>query len=204
MKLNELKCKNCGAKIKVPEKAETVTCDFCHTTFSVEDAYTEGYKYTKGILDAHDDKQKEQFERAKEFMNNNPVSKIGKIISIFIIMIVIFGLGIMVYSIIKDEKEYNKESEERDKKWEITKFNNQFLYYNGTKSGFFVKTYLDDIVDSNKQNKIHIVKVKFNDIETSDSNEIINMKKNIDEKKDYEVIVDYDSEGYFNLMTIVE
>lgn len=204
MKLNELKCKNCGAKLSVPEKTETVTCKYCHTTFSVEDAYTEGYKYTKGVLDAHDEKQKEQFERVKDFMENNPVAKksmvAGKIVSIFSIIIIVavfIGIFFGISKTIKSDKEWDKE-------WEVTKFNNGFLNYNGTKSGYWVKDYLDDIVDSNKTNKSHIITVVYNDIKTSDSTEIINMKKSIDENKKYEVIVDYDENGFFYLMTIEE
>ena len=200
MKLNELKCKNCGAKISVPEKTETVTCKYCHTTFSVEDAYTEGYKYTKGVLDAHDEKQKEQLERVKDFMENNPVAKksmlAGKIISIFSIIIIVavfIGIFFGISSAIKSDND-----------WEVTRFNNGFSNYNGTKSGFWIKKYLDNIVDSNKTNKSHIITVVYNDIKTSDSTEIINMKKSIDESKEYEVIVDYDENGYFYLMTIEE
>ena len=200
MKLNELKCKNCGAKISVPEKTETVTCKYCHTTFSVEDAYTEGYKYTKGVLDAHDEKQKEQLERVKDFMENNPVAKksmlAGKIISIFSIIIIVavfIGIFFGISGAIKSDND-----------WEVTRFNNGFSNYNGTKSGFWIKKYLDNIVDSNKTNKSHIITVVYNDIKTSDSTEIINMKKSIDESKEYEVIVDYDENGYFYLMTIEE
>lgn len=177
MKLNELKCKNCGANLSVPEKTETVTCKYCHTTFSVETSYNEGYNYTKGVLDAHDEKQQEQFERVKDFMENNPIAKrsrvVGKIVLIFfiiVIAIVIIGIFVEISSTTKSDNEWDKE-------WEVTKFNNNFLNYNGTKSGYLVKNYLDDIVDSNKTNKSHIITVIYNDIRTNDSTEIINMKK---------------------------
>ena len=45
MKLVELKCKNCGAQLKVEEGTSQVKCEFCGSTFSVDDAYNEGYKY---------------------------------------------------------------------------------------------------------------------------------------------------------------
>ena len=38
MKFVELKCKNCGAKLEVEEGATQVTCKFCGTTFSIDDA----------------------------------------------------------------------------------------------------------------------------------------------------------------------
>ena len=204
MKLNELKCKNCGAKISVPEKTETVTCKYCHTTFSVDTSYSEGYNYTKGVLDAQDEKQQEQIERAREFMKKNPGVIVPKIFAVFIIILVIAIFGFVGYTMFKNISNYNKSEEEWDKEWEVTKFNNNFLNYNGTKSGYWVKDYLDDIVDSNKTNKSHIITVVYNDIKTSDSTEIINMKKSIDENKKYEVIVDYDENGFFYLMTIEE
>ena len=40
MKFVELKCKNCGAKLEVEEGTTQVTCKFCDTTFSIDDAYT--------------------------------------------------------------------------------------------------------------------------------------------------------------------
>ena len=202
MKLNELKCKNCGAKLSVPEKTETVTCKYCHTTFSVDTSYSEGYNYTKGVLDAQDEKQQEQIERAREFMKKNPGVIVSKIFAVFIIILVIAIFGFIGYTMFKNISDYDKSDEEWDKEWEVTKFNNGFLNYNGTKSGFWVKDYLDDIVDSNKTNKSHIITVVYNDIKTSDSTEIINMKKSIDENKKYEVIVDYDENGFFYLMTI--
>ena len=202
MKLNELKCKNCGAKLSVPEKTETVTCKYCHTTFSVDTSYSEGYNYTKGVLDAQDEKQQEQIERAREFMKKNPGVIVSKIFAVFIIILVIAIFGFIGYTMFKNISDYDKSDEEWDKEWEVTKFNNGFLNYNGTKSGYWVKDYLDDIVDSNKTNKSHIITVVYNDIKTSDSTEIINMKKSIDENKKYEVIVDYDENGFFYLMTI--
>ena len=47
MKFVELKCKNCGAKLEVEEGTTQVTCKFCDTTFSIDDAYTQGYKYKR-------------------------------------------------------------------------------------------------------------------------------------------------------------
>ena len=57
MKLIELKCKNCGAKLEVEEGTTQITCKFCDTTFSIDDAYTQGYKYTKGVLTAQEEQR---------------------------------------------------------------------------------------------------------------------------------------------------
>ena len=51
MKLVELKCNNCGAQLKVEEGTSQVKCEFCGSTFSVDDAYNEGYN--AGYSDAN-------------------------------------------------------------------------------------------------------------------------------------------------------
>ncbi len=52
MKLVELKCKNCGANLKVEENAKEVTCNFCNTTFSIETMEKDGYEFEKGRIKA--------------------------------------------------------------------------------------------------------------------------------------------------------
>ena len=37
MKLVELKCKNCGSLLNVEEGAKNVTCEYCHTSFVIDD-----------------------------------------------------------------------------------------------------------------------------------------------------------------------
>ncbi|MGN1338334.1 MAG: hypothetical protein ACI4WW_07670 [Candidatus Coprovivens sp.] len=37
MKLRELKCNNCGAKLNIKEKDKIVKCEFCNSTYSIED-----------------------------------------------------------------------------------------------------------------------------------------------------------------------
>ena len=70
MKLVELKCKNCGAQLKVEEGTAQVKCEFCGSTFSVDDAYNEGYKYTKGVLKAHSEQMEEDFNKAQDLMDS--------------------------------------------------------------------------------------------------------------------------------------
>lgn len=37
MKLAEIKCKNCGAQLKIEKDNDKITCEFCNSTFLVED-----------------------------------------------------------------------------------------------------------------------------------------------------------------------
>ena len=41
MKLVEMKCKNCGAKLKVNSDVKEANCQFCGTEFEIDDEETE-------------------------------------------------------------------------------------------------------------------------------------------------------------------
>ena len=55
-----------------------------------------------------------------------------------------------------------------------------------------------------KKNKDHTIKVIYKDITTSDAIELINLKKIIEDQNKYEVILDYDNNGYINQVTILD
>lgn len=50
-------------------------------------------------------------------------------------------------------------------------------------------------------NKKHIINIKYNEIEINDSNDIKNLKQKL-EDKDYEVVFDYDKDGFINKITL--
>ena len=85
---------------------------------------------------------------------------------------------------------------------EIKQFNNKFEMSAGTQYGSFVSSLLDDVITNNKTNPDHILKVIYGNINTTDENEIRNMKKNLDNWTKYEVIFDYDENGYIVQVTI--
>ena len=97
MRLKELNCKNCGATLEVEENATQVKCKFCNTTFAVEDAYTDGYKFEKGKLQAQSEHFAKSMEQVNDFLNNNPIAKIHKKMSIIItiIFVVIFVMALI-------------------------------------------------------------------------------------------------------------
>ena len=84
-----------------------------------------------------------------------------------------------------------------------TNFNSRIEMYKGTVVGSNVNSTLDEVITSNKKNERKIT-VKFNEIETQDSEEIKNIKKDIVYYNDYELSLDYDEEGYINKVTIEE
>ena len=44
MKLVEMKCKNCGSTLKVDENAKNVTCEYCHSSFAIDDEGREAFE----------------------------------------------------------------------------------------------------------------------------------------------------------------
>ena len=76
MKLVEMKCKNCGAKLKVDSEAKEAHCEFCGVDFKIDDEVQHhkfddmeqsGYEFEKGRIRA------QQESRAKSTSNNNYV-----------------------------------------------------------------------------------------------------------------------------------
>lgn len=208
MQLKELKCPNCGAKLRVNTKEKEtgqITCSYCQTNFVIEDEYNAGYQYTKGALKASE----EQFYAIYKKIRYNPVSKIITIIFICLFCF-IFIISISTIVSINKNMQPNKIIDQDDDKSlpanrvAAEDFNFTFKGYNGTKNKFFIEGYLDTIVTNNKTNQDHQIIVKFNGQETTNSNEIVSIKQSLLDNKEYELSMDYDTQGYFNKLTITE
>lgn len=86
--------------------------------------------------------------------------------------------------------------------FEITKFNNSFELYDGTQHGTNVSMLLDNVITNNKKNSDYIINVIYGNTNTTDENQIRNIKKKLDTWTKYEVILDYDEVGFVNQVTI--
>ena len=197
MKLVELKCKNCGAQLKVEEGTSQVKCEFCGSTFSVDDAYNEGYKYTKGVLKARSEQMEEDFNKAQDLMDSfiGKPSRVFSIIFVIIFILIFAFIGYHMYVGFSDSRN------SRDS-FEIDSFNTPYETDAGKRSGFFIVRTLDDIVTNNKTNKSHIIAVVYNGITATEEKSIKEIRNMLSENKDYDVSLDYDSNGYVNKYTI--
>ena len=197
MKLVELKCNNCGAQLKVEEGTSQVKCEFCGSTFSVDDAYNEGYKYTKGVLKARSEQMEEDFNKAQDLMDSfiGKPSRVFSIAFVAIFILIFAFIGYHMYVGFSDSRN------SRDS-FEIDSFNTPYETDAGKRSGFFIVGTLDDIVTNNKTNKSHIITVVYNDITTTEEKEIKEIRNKLSDRKDYDVSLDYDSNGYVNKYTI--
>lgn len=83
MKLLEMKCKNCGALLKVEENAKYIECQYCNTKYKLDDEVQHikyddmeksGYEFEKGRIRA----QQEQKRAQSNYNNLNNVNNTSK------------------------------------------------------------------------------------------------------------------------------
>lgn len=86
--------------------------------------------------------------------------------------------------------------------FELKRFNGEFEFYTGTKKGMFVSNLLDKIITNNKKDQDHLLTVVYGTHNTTNSEEITNIKQELDDWHDYEVSLDYGEDGYANKVTI--
>ncbi len=83
MNLLEMKCKNCGALLKVEEDAKYIECQYCNTKYKLDDEVQHikyddmeksGYEFEKGRIRA----QQEQKRAQSNYNNLNNVNNTSK------------------------------------------------------------------------------------------------------------------------------
>ena len=106
------------------------------------------------------------------------------------------------------EDKIKKEQEEYHENFSKDSFNSTFEINQGTKSGMFAKSQVDNIIKNNKKDKEHLIEVIFDGTSYgTDPSNISNVKNNLREFNGnkfqvYEISLDYDDNGYVNKVTI--
>lgn len=203
--MKKLKCESCGGTIEVDDDKEFATCPFCKTKYKLNE--------TKNVYIKLDDNTKEILQQS--------IGGIQKTSKLFFIPIIIFFV-VILFIIINFFINFNKTSKSIDNEIEknnnnsninntykeikskINKssFNSKFETYSGTNAKIFVESILDNVVTNNKKNKEMLVTVIYKDKSTTDSEEIIEIKHSLKDRAKYEVKLDYDDDGYVNVVTI--
>ena len=198
MRLRELKCKNCGATIKVDETMSKVECKFCNTTFAVDDAYQDGYKFEKGRMKAHSEHLEKSLEQAKGIIE--PVGKVfvaHSIVSVVIgIIVFIVGVCIIIFIAVKQSNSVDE--------FDIRRFNNDYEMYVGSEYGSSVGRLIDTISTNNKKDEERVITVIYNDVNTQDPEKMKEIKKQLDDWTKYEVSFEYDEDGFIYQVKIEE
>ena len=91
---------------------------------------------------------------------------------------------------------------EEKEKFNSDFFNSDYEFHKGTQDESSVKDLLDDVITNNKKNKNHLITIVYETHNTTDSEEITNIKNEITENKKYEVLLDYNEKQYVNKITI--
>ena len=106
------------------------------------------------------------------------------------------------------EDKIKKEQEEYHENFSKDSFNSTFEMNQGTKSGMFAKSQVDNVVKNNKKDKEHLIEVVFDGTSYgTDPLNIQNIKNKLQEFngykfQEYEISLDYDDNGYVNKVTI--
>jgi len=201
--MQKLKCESCGGNIKIEEDKEFATCPFCKTKYKLNE--------TKNVYIKIDDNTKELLENSMH--NFGKMSKIALIpfIAVFLIILIVTITIIINISkktnspnIINNQNEQNIDTTVNEAKKLISKssFNSKFEIYSGTQSKFFIESLLDNAVTNNKTNKDLLVTVIYKDKNTTNPDEIVNIKHSLKDRTKYEIKLDYDEDNYVNTITI--
>lgn len=206
--MKDLKCKHCGAVMKLDDDKEFATCTYCGTKYKLNEDKNINIKLDEGT---------------KNILNNG-LKTAGKVwifssipfILVFIIILIISG--VIIFNIVNFNKntktndnsqeinntqtKIEKQVEETISKQEIERFNSDFEFYAGTKWKNSIELLLDKVVKNNRKNSDKIITVVYRNNSVTDGDAIIDLKHSLEDFKDYEVKVDYNDTGYINKVII--
>lgn len=194
------------------------------TNKEIKDAVNDGLNSVKDYLTDKDNQEKIKKAGKKGFKFLKGVG-IGYLVFIGIIIAFAIGIFVLVFvnmakmndraddaanqsnsliDKVKDEMDNQINSGEitdQFSKAEINAFNASFELYSGSQTGLIVDTLLNKIVINNKKEE-HIITVIYNDITTAIPDDITTLKENFEDFEEYEVSLDYDTNGFVNKVTI--
>lgn len=192
MKIIDLKCKSCGANLTVKKGEETVTCPYCKNTYSIKEERAEH-------------KDKTTTTQTTQVAVVAPVMIAMFIIIPIVVFMIIIGFAVS-YSTKKNTIKNTSSNivstttNTTKSDFEIASFNSGF--HNGTWFGRNIWSMLDSAITSNKKNKDNIIVVKYKDKQSTSNDDIIEIKRELEQFTEYEVILDYDEDGLVNSITI--
>ena len=113
MKLVEMKCKNCNAKLEVDEDAKNATCNFCGATFKIDDEVKHikyddmeqsGYEFEKGRLRARE----EHRNNRRNGRHDNDESKKKRSIWFYILFLMFLPISLTIWILRNDKFDTKK------------------------------------------------------------------------------------------------
>lgn len=197
----------------IPEEEKYVDESIIGSTDEIKDVIKDGVNKTKEYISNKENQEKIK-KAGKKGLKIAKGIGIGYLVFIVIGIVLFLVIFIVAFSMIfkignnmnqtmddtinENSNEINEVYSDFDKEL----FNNGLEMYSGTEYGTSVKSLLDNIVTSNKTEKDHIITVVYNDTTTSDTDEIVALKSSFEDFDTYEVLLDYDINGFINKVTI--
>ena len=201
----------------IPEDEKYVDESLLGGTDEIRDGVSEGIKKIRGYVTDKDNQEKfKTFGRKglkiAKGIGIGYIAFFGIIIFMFLLTFIVFIVNMFkinsrkddIYDNAKDEIDGIYEQMNQYTDSDIRWFNSSFETYSGTKSLFMVSSLLDKIVTKNKTERDHIITVVYGDTNTTDPKEIVSIKHSLNDDKKYEVYLDYDSNGFVNMVTLTE
>ncbi len=185
--MKKLTCTSCGATISLSDDKEFGKCPYCGAKYKINEDININVKMDEDL---------------KKIVNNGIESakKGTKFIILPIIMIFVCVTVMMLIIIPKSFKQTDSNTNKTKTEFEIRTFNSKYELRNGSQPALFIKSILDDISLDNKKSE-HKITLVFENEEYTNSKEITNIKTKLTKEK-YEVIIDYDEEGFINKITL--
>ena len=192
--MKKMRCTSCGAELKVEDNKEYAVCEHCGSKYKMNEDLNINIKIDDNVKDV--------------------IKSGGKAFSkLLLIPVGIFVIGVICITVFSFTARADMNKKYEDSKQQIEEgkeavesvidegkrdsFNFQFTSDAGTKNGIQVRGTLDDIIKSNKTND-RTVTLVYGGKSTTDETEIINIKHELGDWDDYEVVVNYGDDGYVN------
>lgn len=210
----ELKCKSCGGNLEIDEDKEFGTCSYCKAKYKINE--------DQKVLFSMDENTKETIQQGYKLFGKISLTFI---IPFLIVAIVAIGIIVFIIMNMKNgfksSNDITKRSESSIRQasnnieinmdnmismqkemaqnsnieFERNSFNGKIEIYSGTNMGGNVKALIDTVVTNNKT-KDRKITIKYNEIETTNSDDLIELKGEINDFDNYEVILNYDNDNY--------
>lgn len=183
----------------------------------------EGEKYVDESLLGNKEETKKTVTKVAKGIGIGYLCVIGIIIllviGVFIFCFSMFSKSMSIFDDAKDQISSVVEDMDKDNgiindaknqilseanKQNVKTFNRSFELYGGTKQKSTIATLLDKVVNNNKTEKEHIIKVKYNETVSNKPEDIVKIKHSLETGKMYEVLLDYDENGYVNQVNIID
>lgn len=188
--MKKLKCESCGGLLNIEENGEYAYCDYCKTKYKLNEDKTITFKMDENVKHAFD----------KGLKTMGKVSVLTMIVPIFVFVLACGGIAFGIYKAVSHQMKDDPITINNN--FEKESITSTLELYKGTKSSMFVSLAIDEIITYNKKNTNDIITVTYNGEKLKDTSKILELKKSLQNTVKYEILYDYDENGYILNMTI--